>query len=255
MLYPKVIKSVIAASFAISVFQAGKPVYAFSPSDVSPFIESRGPGVGGALNTIGTNPGSYGYFFDVTGDQRFVNALGFSAQDNWTNTTIPYTVQLWSYLVNPSDPNPNTATTYTTIAQLTFNPSDTDLLLFGTDYWKPLSAPISLPSTSGDPNTGYVIAAIGDFNNNPDPALRGNFIESGADVTFSPLASYDANGYNLQGFQDYPVPVFDGGQVGYWNANFSIYDPSDVPSPLPLFGAGSAFMWSRRLKSKIKLKA
>ncbi|QVL53677.1 MAG: hypothetical protein KFB97_04790 [Cyanobium sp. M30B3] len=98
--------------------------------------------------------------------------------------------------------------------------------------------------------TGYVIGAIGSFNDNPDSTLRGNFIESGADVTFSTLAAYDANGFNIQGFQDFPVPVFDGGQVGYWNANLSI----DVPGPLPLLGAGSAFLWSRRLKSKINSK-
>ncbi|QVL53676.1 MAG: hypothetical protein KFB97_04785 [Cyanobium sp. M30B3] len=133
MLASKLFQSAVAASLAISVFQAARPAHAFSPSNVFPFIESRGPGVGGSLNTIGTNDGSYGYFFDVTGDQRVVNALGFSAQDNWTNTSLAYTVQLWSYLVDENDPDPNTATTYTTIAQLTFNPSDPDLLLVGTD--------------------------------------------------------------------------------------------------------------------------
>jgi hypothetical protein len=249
MFASKLFQSAVAASLAVSVFQASQPAHAFSSSSIFPFIESRGPGVGGALNTQGTNPGSYGYFFDVNGDQRFVNALGFSAQDNWTNTNLSYTVELWSYLVDPTNPDPNTATTYTSLASLIFNPSDPGLLV-GTDYWKPLPNTINLVNTSSDPNIGYVIAAIGNFNDNPDPTLRGNFFESGTDVTFSPLASYDANGFNIQGFQDFPVPVFDGGQVGYWNANLSI----DVPGPLPLLGAGSAFVWSRRLKNKIKSK-
>jgi len=249
MFASKVLQTAVAAGLAVSVFQASRPAYAFSASSIFPFIESRGPGVGGGLNTIGTNPGSYGYFFNVNGDQRFVNALGFSAQDNWLDTNLTYTVELWSYLVDPTDPDPDTATTYTSLAALTFNPSDPGLLV-GTDFWKPLPSTIDLADTSGDPNIGYVIAAIGNFNNNPDPTLRGNFIESGADVTFSSLAVYDENGFNIQGFQDFPVPVFDGGQIGYWNSNLSI----GVPGPLPLLGAGSAFVWSRRLRSKIKSK-
>ena len=244
-------KLVAASSLAFGVVQFGQPALAFSPADITPFIQSRGPGVSGAINSGGTVDGSYGYFFEVAGAHRFVNALGFSAQDNWIdNTNLTYTVQLWSWLTDPLDPNPNTATTYTSLASLTFNPNDSDLLLAGSDFWKPLAARLSLPDTASNPNAGYVITAYGNFSNNADPAFRGNFIESGSDVTFSSLATYGGNGYNLQTFPDYPVPVYDGGQVGYWNANFSV----GVPGPLPLLGAGSALLWSRRLKRKVNSK-
>lgn len=237
----------IAAASAVG-FTAltANPAKALTSAELFPAL-TRGPGVISTPDTAGSPNSSWGYFFDVTGSQRFVNALGFSAQSTWPTSGLAYTVSLWSYTTDPLNPDPNTATVYTQLASLNFDPSDPNLLLSGTDYWLPLPGRIDLIDDS-NPNTGYVVGASGKFTSNPGPV--GNGIETGivgTDVFFSNLIEYSGEGFNRTGFTDYPIPVFASGQPGYWNANVSV----DVPGPLPLLGAASAFAWSRRLKRKI----
>lgn len=236
--------------FAVgSTLLLSSPANAFTPSDVKPYI-TRGS-VGFSQSAQGTPSQSFGFFFESNSSNNFINALGFSAQVPWLSTNLTYSVQLWEYLT--TDPGgPGEATSYTSLAQVSFNPSNPGLLV-GTDYWKELPSRVTLADTLSDPNRGYVISAAGSFANNTDPALKGNLIESGVDVVLSPLAIFDGAGFNQIGFAEYPVPVFDPGLIGasgYWNANFSI----DVPGPLPMLGVGSAFVWSRRLKRKMNSK-
>jgi uncharacterized delta-60 repeat protein/prepilin-type N-terminal cleavage/methylation domain-containing protein len=200
------------------------------PSDISPFIEGFDDSLGESLyDEPGTNDGSYGYVFNTT-EESIVNALGFSAQDNWTNTNLTYTVQLLSFSVNPEDPDIETSLTYLSLAELTFNPNDPDLLLVDGYYWKPLPTPINLAASSSDPYTGYSIVAIGNFTDNLDLTLRGNFKEIDGQPIFSSLGLYEFGGYNQVGAPFYPLPIQSNDQYGYWNTNISIKSLQD-PTP------------------------
>lgn len=236
---PVLVASLLGAATAITPLQAN----AFTASDINPAFTFVSPTVG--THDLFVGGSSYGYFFDLS-DNRTINALGFSAQDVWLTNPNPqnYTVQLWSYVTNPI----TFATTYTSLASYTFNPIN-PYILKDNFYWQDIPK-ITLPGTSSDPNTGYVIGAIGNFNS------PNNFIETddpnsmSSSVAFQAFVSNDGNGYNVSGFPEYPVPAFDGGigTSGYWNANFS----TEVPGPLPVFGALAAYQWSRKLRSRAK---
>jgi len=194
--------------------------------------------------TAGTTPTSWGFFFETLTSVP-INALGFSSQPEWQLGTTPYTVTLWSYNnggVLLSD----------------FTPLASKQFVYNIGYqfkdgyfWQPLLKTITLPESKSKPNSGYVIAAIGDFSQSP-----GN---SGYEITttsnFNPNFEYAFNGTNPVGPTDpaWPIPYYEGADINgvpytnaFFNANFS------VPGPLPAFGVAATVVWSRRLKKRIR---
>ena len=186
---------------------------------------------------------SFGFYFDVAGNNVQVDGLGFSAQTAWSNGTT-YNVTLWSYANGGTSPSD-----YTPIATSTFT-AGTTYTLQDNYYWQTfVGAPLSLPdtfTTDTANNFGYVIAAIGDFSN----ALGNVQFESGT-PTFDPRILNAGNGFNdstdMGGF--YPIPFYVGGvgTNGYFNPNLSL-----VPGPLPVLGAAAGFGWTRRLRKRIR---
>ncbi len=51
---------------------------------------------------------------------------------------------------------------------------------------------------------------------------------------------------------DYNVTIDNASGNGPNSITFTPFNPSSVPGPVPLFGAGAAFGWSRRLRRRIK---
>jgi len=240
------------------------PAKALNPENVRPIIRNVDGATGAGFTEQDGN--SFGFFFDITEDNVFTNALGFLFQDGWFDdvNNNSYDVTLWSYIL---DPDNDFIGDYSEFATKRFTPGDPNLFLldsavpptgFGNYYWLPLNSLIDLPNTgaSVDPDEliGYVLGVSGVFSG-PGSVL----VATGGTPNFAPVFSeYLFEGYNFLGGEDAPVPVLAfpfaaSGlpEPGFWNANISI----DVPGPLPVLGAGSAFVWSRRLKRKIKMKA
>lgn len=246
--------SLLAAAGA-SIF-GSSPALAFDPEMITPILRSVDGADGLGFNVADGN--SFGFFFDVTSEQVFADALGFSFQPGWYGNpaSLSYDVTLWSYVLDPI----SFLGTYTPLATKQFSPTDPDVTLldsalpptgFGNYYWLVLDSKIDLPNTgpSVDPDdlAGYIVGVTGVFDGSPGSVLAA----AGGTPDFSPFfTSYGFEGYNFPGGDDAPVPIYAYSPysgAGFWNANVSI----GVPGPLPIMGAGSAFLWSRRLKRKI----
>jgi hypothetical protein len=234
----------------------GAPAHALTPSSITPILRSVTDADGLGFSEADAN--SFGYFFDVTSDQVFANALGFLFQPGWNDvaTNNTYEVTLWSYVLDST----SFLGTYTPLATKQFAPTDPNLVLadsavpptgFGNFYWLALDSNVDLPNTGPtvDPNqnAGYIVGVTGVFDGSPGSVLAA----AGGTPDFSPLlTSYEIEGYNFPGDPDAPVPILAYGpytNAGFWNANVSVA----VPGPLPIMGASSALLWSRRLKRKI----
>lgn len=233
----------------------GAPAHALTPSSITPILRSVTDADGLGFSEADAN--SFGYFFDVTSDQVFANALGFLFQPGWNDvaTNNTYEVTLWSYVLDSTSLG-----TYSLLATKQFAPTDPNLVLadsavpptgFGNFYWLALDSNVDLPNTGPtvDPNqnAGYIVGVTGVFDGSPGSVLAA----AGGTPDFSPLlTSYEIEGYNFPGDPDAPVPILAYGpytNAGFWNANVSVA----VPGPLPILGASSALLWSRRLKRKI----
>jgi hypothetical protein len=233
----------------------GAPAHALTPSSITPILRSVTDADGLGFSEADAN--SFGYFFDVTSDQVFANALGFLFQPGWNDvaTNNTYEVTLWSYVLDSTSLG-----TYSLLATKQFAPTDPNLVLadsavpptgFGNFYWLALDSNVDLPNTGPtvDPNqnAGYIVGVTGVFDGSPGSVLAA----AGGTPDFSPLlTSYEIEGYNFPGDPDAPVPILAYGpytNAGFWNANVSVA----VPGPLPIMGASSALLWSRRLKRKI----
>jgi hypothetical protein len=232
------------------------PALALNPQFITPILRNVDNADGLGFPEASAN--SFGYFFDVTRDNASANALGFLFQDGWNDSAAnnTYEVTLWSYLLDPN----TFIGTYSELATKQFAPTDPALVLadsaipptgFGNYYWLALDSKVDLPNTglTVDPDglRGYIVGVTGVFDGSPGSVLAA----AGGIPDFSPfLSSYEFEGYNFPGGEDAPVPIFafsgyEG--AGFWNANVSV----DVPGPLPILGASSALLWSRRLKRKI----
>jgi hypothetical protein len=233
----------------------GAPAHALTPSSITPILRSVTNADGLGFSEADAN--SFGYFFDVTSDQVFANALGFLFQPGWNDvaTNNTYEVTLWSYVLDSTSLG-----TYSLLATKQFAPTDPNLVLadsavpptgFGNFYWLALDSNVDLPNTGPtvDPNqlAGYIVGVTGVFDGSPGSVLAA----AGGTPDFSPLlTSYEIEGYNFPGGNGAPVPILAYGpytNAGFWNANVSVA----VPGPLPILGASSALLWSRRLKRKI----
>jgi hypothetical protein len=246
--------SLLAAAGA-SIF-GSSPAFALDPKTITPILRSVDGADALGFNVVDGN--SFGFFFDVTGQHVFANALGFGFQPDWYGNpaSLSYEVTLWSYVLDPI----SFFGTYATLASKQFSPTDPEVTLadsalpptgFGNYYWLALDSKIDLPNTgpSVDPDdlAGYILGVTGVFDESPGSVL----VAAGGTPDFSPFfTSYLFEGYNFPGGEDAPVPIYayaPSSGTGFWNANVSI----GVPGPLPIMGVGSAFLWSRRLKRKI----
>lgn len=246
--------SLLAAAGA-SLFGA-TPALALDPKTITPILRSVDNADG--LGFDPTQLNSVGFFFDVVSDQVFANALGFSYQPDWYGnaSSQTYDVTLWSYVLDPN----TFLGTYTPLATKQFSPIDPAVTLadsavpptgFGNYYWLALDSKIDLPNTgpSVDPDglAGYIVGVTGLFDGSPGSVLAA----AGGTPDFSPFfTSYEFEGYNFPGGDNSPVPIYEYfpySGAGFWNANVSV----NVPGPLPILGASSALLWSRRLKRKI----
>jgi hypothetical protein len=192
----------------------------------------------------GANESSFGFFFQINQDGYSTNALGFSGQGPNPNIspafagwTLPYTVALWRF----------DELGFYLEAEREFTPNDPNLTLKNNYWWLALDEEVPLQKSTDD-TTGYVIGAYGLFNE-PD----GNFYEFGGTASFSSVISLfpASNGFNVFGFEEYPIPVFDANIVntGYWNANLSIV-PEPAPAPLVLTAIGVVAGCGWRLKRR-----
>lgn len=238
----------------------GGPAQALNPQAVRPILRSVNGASGTNFQEAQGN--SFGFLFDIDVDRVFANALGFQFQDGWNVAgNNSYDVTLWFYEVTNTITN---EAAYTPLATKKFTPGDPSLLLldsavpptgFGNYYWLSLDSNIDLPNTgvAVDPDelTGYVLGVSGVFD-----GAGSVKVASGGTPDFAPgIPTYLFEGFNTPGDPNEPVFPFDfvtSGVPGpgFWNANVSV----DVPGPLPVAGAGSALLWARRLKRKIKTK-
>lgn len=244
----------IAASLGFGMLLA-QPAIAIRPLDIRPILKN----VTNAQEIIsGPLPNvqySFGYAFNVNEDGWFANALGFGFQNNWLggSYSTTYQVSLWSVLFD--DPDPNAAPIVTELASATFDPTNASLAdkLFGPNqglyYWLEIPEKISLPNTSDNPDSYYLVGASGRFAGQGAIKPR---VEGGPNFP-SPVATYVFEGFNDQFDIDFPAPLLEfpdsnfAGK-GFWNANVSL---EEIPGPLPLMGVAAAFGWSRRLKKKM----
>jgi hypothetical protein len=199
-----------------------------------------------------SNPASFGYFFDTNKNNSIVNALGFAVPLDWSSLTSSdakeYDVILWKYTnggANPLD--------YEEKARVTF---DRDSIGSYVDsaayYWLPLAASIDLGLRTDLDDSGFVVSAVGFYNQDSVPFLFGGTGD------FDPSYGYIGNGLNVRASNFYdnsmPIPIDYDPSVafGYFNANVSYFEEvPPVPGPLPLFGAAAAFGWTRRLRRRI----
>jgi hypothetical protein len=75
-------------------------------------------------------------------------------------------------------------------------------------------------------------------------------------TTSTNIVNYASSFTNFVALAGTPITITSNfvGDVDYWmqNIEFETVNPDEVPSPLPLFGAASAFAWSRRVRRRIK---
>jgi hypothetical protein len=237
-----------------TILLAGASAQAISADDIAPIYNPVFSGVWGdetQYNLPANSPNaSAGYWFETTKDDIKVNALGFPAfLQNWTAAN-PFTVRLYKYQLSSN--------TYTQLAQATFtyapgpggiNPNYTFKNGY---YWQDVPV-VSLGAKSNtDADVWFTTMAEGNYSvNNGLPYL------AGGTGTFADVAVFDGNGFSQTGDADFPFPQYtlvDGSNVplyGLFNPNVSY----EVPSPLPLLGAGVAFGYARRMRSRIKLSS
>jgi hypothetical protein len=195
-----------------------------------------------------TTNASVGYTFETTRDNVKVNALGMpafiSAQDwvSGNNVTV--------YL-SKKDP---VANTYTTLASVVFTPSgvsgyDPNYLFKDGYYWQFI--PVVDLGLKSDSDPAVIFETMAQANYAVMP-----YLADGAG-TFADVAAYNTNGFSDTsdtGTPGYPNGIWqlqdinNVDLVGFWNPNVSYI----VPSPLPIFGAGVAFSYARRMRSRIR---
>jgi hypothetical protein len=86
-----------------------------------------------------------------------------------------------------------------------------------------------------------------------------NQLGSGPTPGNGPIFAYEVSGTDILGIsQDlgdpliqYPETIADNAAVNYAIATPLNSTPASVPAPLPVFGAGAAFGWSRQLRKRI----
>jgi len=197
----------------------------------------------------GANPASVGYWFKTDKDYVQVNALGFAAFQGQWPTANDYKVYLWKY---------TTSGGYTELASTTFsyaplvNGLNPNYTFKDGYYWKEVPVVSLGVKSSNDPDTWFLTMAEGNYSTGALPYL------AGGTGTFSDVAIFDGNSYSQTGDSEFPksqdtltdpstgVPLY-----GLFNPNVSYI----VPGPLPLFGAGVAFGFSRRMRARIRLSA
>jgi hypothetical protein len=231
------------ASIAVTVVAGGAvlsadPAYAFKPAYTT---KNRF----GNYYEVSPNS-SFGFFFDVTQDLP-IDGLGFAPQEGWPGGTSSYDVTLWGF-----ENGGNSYSDYTQLRTVKFTPGNSYTIL--DNYCWQSIVPIILPesyNTDAGNLRGYVIAAIGNFKQQP-----GNVQFEVATPTIDPNFNFGRNGYNdstdpagnfPSGF--FPIPIYDGGvgYTGFFNPNLSY-----VPGPAPILGVASALGIARKLRQRIK---
>jgi hypothetical protein len=199
-----------------------------------------------------TTPASLGFFFDTDKEVK-IDAMGFAAQTRWKDGLVSYDVNLWSFTNAGNDPGD-----YTLIKSVTFTPTLPGLQDYYQQdgyFWENIPVLTLADSTTGDlPDStnpwgqnGYVLGVQGDFSDN-----IGNVKYEGGTATFLPGIINNDSGYNVVITDPYwPIPVYPGGLgvTAYFNGNLS-YAP--VPGPLPVLGAAAGFLWTSRLRKRIR---
>jgi hypothetical protein len=70
------------------------------------------------------------------------------------------------------------------------------------------------------------------------------------------VQSFSSSFTNFFALANTPITISSNfaGDLDYWmqSLEFETVNPDEVPAPLPLFGAASAFVWSRRVRRRIK---
>lgn len=244
----------LSAIGSATVLLSGASAQAISADYIAPIYKPTFSGVWGDETQYnlpaGSPKASVGYWFETTKDNIKVNALGVPAfLQNWTAAN-PVTVRLWKYQLSTD--------VYTQLAQATFtyasgpggiNPNYT---LHEGYYWQDVPV-VSLGAKSdSDSDVWFTTMAEADYSVNTGlPYL------AGGTGFFADVATFDGNGFSQDGSAEFPYPEYtlvDGSNVplyGLFNPNVSY----EVPSPLPLLGAGVAFGYARRMRSRIKLSS
>lgn len=182
-----------------------------------------------------------GYHFE-TDFSRSVKSIGIFRNPN-PPSNKDHTVGIWDFSTNPK--------------QLIFQQQiteNTQCTLLQSYCW------FNISDVSLKANTDYVIASTWGENHplpfeiqSTDLTLASNFklgttaeLPSGATAPSSFLV--DLNAY-------VPTQISPGSEKGFYSANLSFdsfpSDPSQVPAPLPLFGAAAAFGMSRKIRRRI----
>ncbi|MEB3157462.1 MAG: hypothetical protein VKO26_08520 [Cyanobacteriota bacterium] len=198
----------------------------------------------GSFYDQGSQSSSFGFYFDTTIELP-IDALGFAPQEGWPGGSSAYTVSVWAFQnggLNPGD--------YVLKAQSIFTPGNTYVIQDGW-CWQSI-VPVVLPETyNSDPTNqrGYVIAATGNFKNQP-----GNVKYESGIPNIDPNFNFGGNAFgdstaSAAGF--FPIPTGENPALGinaFFNPNLSY-----VPGPAPILGVAGALGVARKLRHRIRL--
>ncbi len=212
-----------ASWLAASLLGAG-PLLSVAPSQALPVLPAIQNPVGAVQGGDPSFSGSLGYGFTLTAPLS-LTALGFHDADE-DGLLSPHAVGLFD------------ANTQGLLASATV-PAGTLAPLVGGFRWVPIPDLQLLPGS-------YVIAAT----TPGDPALFDPFLFGATQVSALEAVLMGTASLSEIGSGTAVVfPTVDEGQTyGFIGPSFGV---SSVPAPLPLFGAASAFAWSRRLRRRI----
>jgi hypothetical protein len=255
---PTKVKSSLAvlAVLGITGFSLSTPVKALQPSEINPVYSTQfDETITGITDpAIAALPASYAYYFETNKNFSLINALGLPIVNDWAVLSPIYVVNLYK-VTNASTTTPN----FSILKTVNFNQVNAGTYIAKDGfYWIPFDA-INLGLNSlDDPDLVYAVGSVGNFSDS-----TGIGIFQGGTGTFDPDYSYAGSGFNAAnspfyanppGFP-YPFdyddtdPLEPFGPYGYFSANVSY---KLVPGPLPLFGAGIALGWSRRLRTRVR---
>jgi hypothetical protein len=227
------------------------PAEALQASQINPVYQSAYDETVSGLDTVpdSTSPATYAYYFETKKDHTKINALGLPIALNWAALSPSYTVNLYKVTWGTNTSN----AVYTPLATTNFTSSLASSYISKDNYyWIPIN-PVDLGGASiSDSNLTFAIGAVGDYSD-----TNGIGILTDGSGEFDPNFAWDGSGMNIASsalYGDFPLPIDYVGldpytTFGYFNANVSF---EKVPGPLPLVGAGLAFGWSRRLKTRMR---
>jgi hypothetical protein len=243
----------VLAVLGITGFSLSTPAKAVQPSEIHPVYSTQFDEdiIGFTTAPDSTNPASFAYYFETNKNFSLINALGLPIVNNWASLSPIYDVNLYK-VSQASTINP----VFSILKTVTFNQAnEASYIAKDGFYWIPFDA-INLGLNSlDDPDLVYAVGSVGDFS-----SATGIGIFQNGTGTFDPDYTYAGNGFNAASSAFYtnppgfPYPYdyvgvdpFD--PYGYFSANVSY---KIVPGPLPLFGAGIALGWSRRLRTRVR---